>query len=1368
MSMVTNGGDVVSAFIFDTASFVAGVRDSLAALDALKAGFATSSASADAFTASLADSQAGLTALSEQLTVADGASVAMTASLATTSEAMGANGLAASADTAEASVGRLGGTLGYVERRMTFMGIILAAVGGYEVLKTAANFQTLAVSFGLLLGNQAQADAFVKTLYEFQKQTPYAMPDLVTWSRNLMAAKIPASEIVGDLRAIGDEASTLGISADHIARFMVQLQELANGAPIGRSLQNMAREQFRPYQDLITGLGLPADTSRDAAEKIAKAMNPQDMIQALMKGMETNFHDALKKQHDTLVGQLSDMLSSVWKDVVGMGNQKGLGTELMPALMEGVQGLKAAFDEVGKSGFMGNLGDFLKDFLAQLRPVLDGLGRILELGMKLTNWAISNPIVSKLLEWALALKLLTSFISPLMTGLAGLAGMMRGLIPGLGYETALQRLQIGWVQIRAQVQGLTKDETDAAVAAERTRLGLNPAGGTLSSPAASARNEQLAAEAEARQAATAATNEQDAAIERMNLSLQNEAQALDHANAELSQSIRVDMEASQADLQLLEDDEAVARGQIAKAEAFTADANAYRANMADQIAFHQLQIEQADAAEASAQATLLETDALLQESAAYEEASLAKGWLLPVQEKIIANDFAVAASMQEAATAIVEESNALREQAQASIDALVAERDLIDSDEQLAIATTDQAAVTLDAVAALRAETTADIDLSAAMLQASEAAEFESLSFTELETQAMAASEALVALTHINLGTAFATAAGGALTYIGGLLAGLGEMIVPIVEMLELFSQISRIIDFLEGKYTRFEARIQGEHGWKKFIDELKAAFFGIGMETDEQMAQADAQRHAQEEDAYRKKHAHDVQMHQEAEEHAKTLAEIAKGQYDLDSQQATLGDKIVENYYEQLHVAHELAGESAHQSAIEEIRLTQMKDTARVMEQERAAYGTYQQAFAAVAQQQNLSPAEVKTLEGQAKSRYDLTMRDLRMQLQQIDQQATNAQALLHQKEQAETEKLVQEGAKRIAEYRLTAAKRSWADLNATFKAQNEQTGFTQKEGAIQQKMSFTTDPAELARLREELTEAQVDAWAAGQHAINQKYYGDLIAGYDATGDKMNAAKMQAALTWQDDWVDARKAAAVAAAQEAEASEENAIAVHKAFLEKQTLITDATNAAYWSGQERGATDSVANMNRRAELLEAMTGDPAYARAASLFAIQTSYAEKIAKVESDLKDAQAADDQAKIIQLSDQKAALEDERAQKEQDLKAKNLAEDIRKSKDAQNALFGENSLLHNRNFQEGANFGRQFNMTPAEALAGIAAVPMAVPLARNTAQNAISAGLHLGLQLTFTGTSLVPQLQPIIQNIVNATLKSLTYQNQSLTGAH
>jgi hypothetical protein len=449
------GGDVLVGWMIDPAGLAAGAAQAIRWLEQLAGAGRAAAASLntvgagsvpgiESMNAALADAQARIAALEASTATLSGTTVTLGATMTTAS--VSGEELAASTGAAGTAAVSAGNAFSYMEKRIQWMGALGAGLAIFETFKLSGDFQRLQAGMSTLVGSDAAAQSFLTSLRQFEPHTPFTLPEEVGWSRQLMAAKVSIDQIIPSIKAEGDAASALGATAEDIGKFNRMLMELSAGVPAGRVLQYMARDipGLNPYDIL-------SKSFHEGIEKIKSdikdgTISSTDVRDALLAGMEKQFAGAMDKMMNTLPGQFSNLLTKAWNAAIA------LGTPMIPALEGLFKGVGSGLDSFSHYGEA--IAKTLTDVVNDVAPVIDGLKEILGFFLKIGGWLIQNPVTRTILEWAMTFKLLTSMISPLMSGFAGMINIMGNMARG---DSGLAQMAMGWDRVKLAMAGVTEE-----------------------------------------------------------------------------------------------------------------------------------------------------------------------------------------------------------------------------------------------------------------------------------------------------------------------------------------------------------------------------------------------------------------------------------------------------------------------------------------------------------------------------------------------------------------------------------------------------------------------------------------------------------------------------------------------------------------------------------------------------------------------------------------------------------------------------------------------------------------------------------------------------------------------------------------------
>ena len=183
------------------------------------------------------------------------------------------------------------------------------AAAGAAALKAAAEIESFATKFEVLLGSEPRARAFADELRRFAAETPLAFDAVATASQKLLAFGVEADDVTDRLRVLGDVA--LGNSETFGRLVTVFGQTRAAGGAMAEELLQFTDAGVPLLQALSDELGISVREVRDLASEGGVTF---DLVLATLEqltGEGGRFNDAMLAASQTLEGRLSTALDNL-------------------------------------------------------------------------------------------------------------------------------------------------------------------------------------------------------------------------------------------------------------------------------------------------------------------------------------------------------------------------------------------------------------------------------------------------------------------------------------------------------------------------------------------------------------------------------------------------------------------------------------------------------------------------------------------------------------------------------------------------------------------------------------------------------------------------------------------------------------------------------------------------------------------------------------------------------------------------------------------------------------------------------------------------------------------------------------------------
>lgn len=283
-----------------------------------------------------------------------------------------------------------------------------AAIGG------SASFEQNRIAFETMLGSADKARSLMVDISNFAKETPFQLPEVVAASKQLLAFGFAQSEILPEMRKLGDVAAGVGVPVGQLSvvfgqvrtagKLMGQdlLQFTAAGVPLLDYLaQTMHKTTSQIKQDMDRGAGptfanvqAALDAMTASGSKFGGMMDKQSHS---LSGMWSNIQDGfggllraavgMTNAGDIIKGGLFDRLKTGVE--AAMPLVQSLATTIGPVMVKATSMAVKAFTPLVK--LIETLGKLFAKY-----PVLSAIG------IGALAAAIGGPLVAAFTAWAIA------------------------------------------------------------------------------------------------------------------------------------------------------------------------------------------------------------------------------------------------------------------------------------------------------------------------------------------------------------------------------------------------------------------------------------------------------------------------------------------------------------------------------------------------------------------------------------------------------------------------------------------------------------------------------------------------------------------------------------------------------------------------------------------------------------------------------------------------------------------------------------------------------------------------------------------------------------------------------------------------------
>lgn len=201
-----------------------------------------------------------------------------------------------------------------------------------QIVKVRGEFQNLEIAFTTMLGNKAKADKLMSEVVQLAATTPFGLKDAAAATKQLLAYGSASTEVIKELRMLGDVAAGVGAPIQDLTYLYGTLR--AQGRAYAVDIRQFAGRGIPIYEELARVLGVATKEVRDLVEQ--GRVGFKDVQQAFqnMAGEGGKFFNLMDAQSKSLAGlssQLSDAVNIMFNDM-GRAQEGFLATTLRGAI----------------------------------------------------------------------------------------------------------------------------------------------------------------------------------------------------------------------------------------------------------------------------------------------------------------------------------------------------------------------------------------------------------------------------------------------------------------------------------------------------------------------------------------------------------------------------------------------------------------------------------------------------------------------------------------------------------------------------------------------------------------------------------------------------------------------------------------------------------------------------------------------------------------------------------------------------------------------------------------------------------------------------------------------------------------------------
>lgn len=183
------------------------------------------------------------------------------------------------------------------------------ALIGVNSLKAAGEMQQVEAGFTSMLGSADAAQAKIKEIQEFAKNSPFDFKESAKGAQRLLAMGFAADQLLPTMKAVGNAVAAAGGGTEEFNGVLTALGQIqSKGKVSAEELMQMAERGIPVFQILEKQLGLTKDQLGNIGNE---GIQSEKGIAALVKGMqELAGGTGMTEQMKTIPGQISSLVDS--------------------------------------------------------------------------------------------------------------------------------------------------------------------------------------------------------------------------------------------------------------------------------------------------------------------------------------------------------------------------------------------------------------------------------------------------------------------------------------------------------------------------------------------------------------------------------------------------------------------------------------------------------------------------------------------------------------------------------------------------------------------------------------------------------------------------------------------------------------------------------------------------------------------------------------------------------------------------------------------------------------------------------------------------------------------------------------------------
>jgi tape measure domain-containing protein len=185
-----------------------------------------------------------------------------------------------------------------------------------QLIKVRGEFQNLEIAFETMLGSKSKADKLMADVVTLAATTPFGLKDAAGATKQLLAYGSSATEVIGELRMLGNVAAGVGAPIQDLTYLFGTLR--AQGKAMTIDIRQFAGRGIPIYKELANVMGVGVDKVSELVEQGKVGFKEVQQAFENMTGEGGMFFNLMEKQSKSLSGlasQLGDAVDIMFNDM---------------------------------------------------------------------------------------------------------------------------------------------------------------------------------------------------------------------------------------------------------------------------------------------------------------------------------------------------------------------------------------------------------------------------------------------------------------------------------------------------------------------------------------------------------------------------------------------------------------------------------------------------------------------------------------------------------------------------------------------------------------------------------------------------------------------------------------------------------------------------------------------------------------------------------------------------------------------------------------------------------------------------------------------------------------------------------------------